>query len=359
MSANVLQLLPRAPGTLDGVGDYALTLARALRRQHGIGSVFIARETQGEAVESFPVFPLADFSKARAAQETCDGVILHYVNYGFQKRGVPVTLVDLLKQLRRECGSALLVIFHELFATGPPWRSEFWLRPLQKKIARRLAELADARLISCESMRQQLEKLSPNLSAVVRPVTSTWGEPELRDAQLRGRDPRRWIICGGTALVERSLGSFLKMRFPPELAPHKLLVVGGAQNPHVRALLNAPASFTAEYFPDVTPECAAPMFRAAAFAWLDYFSSSRVPADVLLKSSTFLALCAHGIVPVLPTVRGAIAIDGDALPGPFTASKMPDASERGATAVAIYQWYHRHASIAALTRTVAQQLQLA
>ncbi len=360
MKANVLQILPRAPGAMDGVGDYARELARGLREQHGIGSAFVARETESRyEIDSFRIFPLQEFSQARVSGETCDGIILHYVNYGFQKRGVPVTLVEFLKQLRRDCGGALLVIFHELFASGPPWRSEFWLRGLQKKIARDLAQLADARVVSCESMRRQLERLSADNSAIVQPVTSTWGEPALDEAQLRERDPHCWLICGGTGLVERSLRSFLKLAIPPEIAPRKLFVIGGANNPHVRALLNAPSVFSSEYFPAIAPGAAAPIFADSAFAWMDYFSSPNVPADVLLKSSTFLGLCAHGVVPVLPIVSGEISVDEDALPVPFPATKTPAPIERGEAAVGAHRWYHRRASAAVLTRVIAQQLQLA
>jgi hypothetical protein len=359
---NVLQILPRAPGTFDGVGDYALALARGLRDKHGIDSVFVARETQGRnEVESFLIFPLQEFSRARASKETCDGVILHYVNYGFQKRGVPVTLVSFLRSLRHDCGGARLVIFHELYASGPPWRSEFWLRPLQKKIARDLARLADARFVSCESMGEQLEKLSGEENVIVQPVVSTWGEPALNQSQLRERDPRCWIISGGTALIERSLRSFLKIvkQLPPEIAPRKLLLVGGEPNPHLRALLNIPAPFTAEYFPAISPDDAAPHFSAAAFAWIDYFDSRAVPADVLLKSSTFVSLCAHGVISVTPGISGPIAIKGDTLPVPFSLGKMPTSSERADAAVETYRWYHRHASAASLHKAVAQQLQLA
>jgi hypothetical protein len=357
MNASVLQLLPRAPGTFDGVGDYAHALARGLRDRHNINSVFVARETQSkDEIGSFRIFPLQEVPRARVANETCDGIILHYVNYGFQKRGVPVTLVSFLKSLRREYGGALLVIFHELFASGPPWRSEFWLQPLQKKIARDLARLADTRVVSCESMRDQLEKLSPDSDAIVQPVTSTWGEPALDDPQLRERDPHCWVICGGTALVERSLCSFLKASISNEFAPGKLFVIGGAPNSHVRALLNA-AKFNSEYFPAISVDEAAPMFRAAAFGWLDYFDSDNVAADVLLKSSTFNALCAHGVITVMPFVTGEISIDGDALPVPFAASNIP--AERAAAAVATYEWYHRHATSRALTEMIAHQLQLA
>jgi hypothetical protein len=345
---------------MDGVGDYALALARGLRDEHGIDSVFVAQETEAKhKIDSFHIFALQEFSRARIAHETCNGIILHYVNYGFQKRGVPVTLVSLLKTLRHQCGGALLVIFHELFASGPPWRSEFWLQPLQKRIARNLAKLADAWMVSCESMRDQLERLSAGSNALVQPVTSTWGEPVLTGPQLRDRDPHCWVICGGTALVERSLRSFLRISMPADCAPRKVFVIGGAPNSHVRALMNAPSNFTAEYFPAISPADAAAMFRAAAFAWLDYLDSNDVPADVLLKSSTFNALCAHGIVTVMPFVTGEISVNGDRLPAPFAASKMPPASERADAAVAIYQWYHRHASSGSLTKTVAQQLQLA
>jgi hypothetical protein len=358
MSANVLQILPRAPGTFDGVGDYALALARKLRDRHSINSVFVARETEAkDAIDSFPIFPLQELPRSRVAKETSDGVILHYVNYGFQKRGVPLTLLSFLKSLRR--GGALLVIFHELFASGPPWRSEFWLRPLQKKIARDLARLADARMVSCESMHHELEQLFPGGNAIVRPVTSTWGEPRLDETQLRERDPHCWIICGGTSLLERSLRSFLKVAsaIPHEIAPHKLFVVGGTPNSHVRALLNAPAKFSAEYFPAVTSEAVTPILCSAAFAWLDYFHRDNVSPDVLLKSSTFLALCAHGIIAVVPNASGEIAIAQDVLPGPFTLGHMPE--DRAAAASVIFNWYRRHASSDFLASTVARQLQLA
>src|SRR5437764_6310553 len=190
MSARVLHLLPRVPGTFDGVGDYALNLARRLRELHEIDSIFVARDApEQKEIDSFRTLPLEEPGRLLALVNGCDGVVLHYVNYGFQKRGVPTALVSFVKRLRGDCGAALLVIFHELFATGPPWRSEFWLRPLQKKFARDLARTADARLASCESTRRQLNALCPNLSAVVQPVASTCGDPTLDSSHLRDRDP--------------------------------------------------------------------------------------------------------------------------------------------------------------------------
>jgi hypothetical protein len=48
------------------------------------------------------------------------------------------------------------------------------------------------------------------------------------------------------------------------------------------------------------------------------------------------------------------------LPGPFTIAhgevKMPSENERPDIAGAIYDWYHRHASMATLSCVIAKQL---
>src|SRR5260370_31757406 len=156
-------------------------------------------------------------------------VILHYVNYGYQKRGLPFSLLPILRALREGCRGRFLIIFHELFASGPPWKSEFWVQPLQKKIARDFARLADARLVSSESMRQSLEKLVPGLDIVVHPVPSAFGEPVIDPAQLRERDNYRWLICGGTPFVELSLPPFLRIAgpIPPHVFPPNPFLVCG------------------------------------------------------------------------------------------------------------------------------------
>ncbi|MBV9007915.1 MAG: hypothetical protein JO354_01945 [Verrucomicrobia bacterium] len=361
MTARVAHLLPRAPGMMDGVADYALELARGLRDLYAIESVFLPHEsTDGSHAGSFSIVPLRHPAAAFACAKDCDALVLHYVNYGFQKRGVPLSFLSLVKSLHQQCGGALLVIFHELFATGPPWRSEFWLHPLQRRIARELARIADARVVSCESMQRQLETLADDLSTVVQPVTSTWGEPELDQAQFNTRDPHCWVVCGGTALLERSFVSLLKSAaaLPSDIAPRKVYLLGGSDNPRIRDLLNSEPAFAAEYFPNIAPAAAAPLFRAAAFAWLDYFTSRNVPADVLLKSSTFIGLSAHAVPCIVPAKRGAISVNGDAYPAAFTSSEIPPPRELADAASRGYAWYHRHAAHAVLARTVAEQLQL-
>lgn len=356
--AVVWQILPRVSDNPDGVTNYAFNLANALLADYRLRTVFAPAEpSQISKKGEFEIASITDAGALQPAQ-----MILHYVNYGYQKRGVPFWLLPVLRALRKSCRGRFLVIFHELFASGPPWKSEFWLQPWQKKIARDIARLADARLVSSESMQQMLEKLVPGLDVVVHPVPSAFGEPVIGSAQLRERDNHRWLICGGTELVERSLRSFLRIAgaIPTDVAPRNLVIFGGMENSRVRQLLKTLADVHCEYYPAVSPEKASQILSTCAFAWLDYFTAGRVNPDLLLKSSSFANICAHAVVCVTPDASAAISLEGDALPGPFAITQadanLPSESQRPDIARRIYGWYHRHASVATLSRLVAEQL---
>src|SRR3954447_6479635 len=116
----VLQVLPHLPGSYDGVGDYALTLAERLRDDHGLVTVFaVAGETSVNERAGFQVLSgLTSLSYA-----PCHHVVLHYANYGYHTRGVPRALVKVAKERRGRIPGRWVTIFHELYASGPPWRS--------------------------------------------------------------------------------------------------------------------------------------------------------------------------------------------------------------------------------------------
>src|SRR2546423_1490776 len=155
----VLQIVPRISDNPDGVTDYAVNLAKALLINYDLQTVFATAEgSQASQKDGFEIAALTEAQAQKPAH-----LILHYVNYGYQRRGLPFSLVSALRQLRQRCSGRLLVIFHELFASGPPWKSEFWLEPLQKKIARDVAQLADGRLVSSESMREMLNNIAPGV----------------------------------------------------------------------------------------------------------------------------------------------------------------------------------------------------
>ena len=77
-SVAILQIVPRAPGTQDGVGDYAATVARQLRDLYSRQTIFAAgtlATTLGEA-DSFPMVRLDRLPPAPEISH----IILHYVN---------------------------------------------------------------------------------------------------------------------------------------------------------------------------------------------------------------------------------------------------------------------------------------
>lgn len=327
-AGTILQIVPRAPGSREGVGDYASALATGLERMHGYKTVFATGTTISDQQWRPP--------KAVA-------VVLHYVNYGYHPRGVPLWLPQRLSEIRELCGGRLITIFHELYASSSWRRSAFWLQPLQKRVARALAQSSAVCIMSSAVLAEQLQALAPSARVLVRPVVSTFGEPSLSPEQLAQRDPHRWVICGGTELIRRSLCSFR--------GAGELFVVGGADLPEIRGSLD-----DGHYLPNIEAAVASGILATCAFGWIDYFERTDVPTAAVLKSTAFAAYCAHGVVPVFPAAGSTIALGADALPGPFWPENLPAESERPAIATATYDWYGRNASSAHLAESIAKLL---
>jgi hypothetical protein len=338
----IWQIVPRAPGGREGVGDYAQILAMRLEQMHGYATVFVTGATIAEARSSEP--PAA--------------IVLHYVNYGYHSRGVPFRLLQQLGRLQDQSSAKLITIFHELSASGTWRQSAFWLRPLQRRIARAIARRSAACLVSSPAVGEQLHHLSPASRIVVRPVISNFGEPRLSSAQISNRDFARWIICGGSELIQRSLSSFLQIAplIPAPHSPRELFVVGGTENAEIRAQLDGLQNVRTYYYPNVDSNVAAEILSTCVFAWIDYFHQPHVPMATILKSSVFAAFCAHGVIPVFPQGGSAIELRGDTLPGPFFVSQsrhnLPAESERARVAQALYEWYGRNASSQCLATIV-------
>ncbi len=341
----VLHIVPKLPGSSDGVGTYASNLANELLARHGAASQFVAGN-----------------DLARLRDGDCENVLLHYVNYGYQARGVPFQLPQSLRRLRGHATGRVVTIFHELYASAPPWRSAFWLRPFQRSIARSIAQLSDACVLTNGAARAQLCQLVPGVVACVQPVPSNFGEPILARAQIEAKDPHRWVICGGTALIEKSAKSFQDVlpRIPERLFPRELFVLGGSENPAIRANLKALPDVKSSYHPQVEASFASEILSRCSLGWLDYFHQPASPVDALFKSSVFAALCAHGVVAVLPHKTAPLVLEGEILPGNFfidrAGAKLPSASERADVARTLYDWYHRRASVEQLARVIGRAL---
>jgi hypothetical protein len=183
---NLLQILPRVPPATCGVGDYAWRIARSLRDSHGIQSQFLSAGTtwvQPKSEPEFPVFRLGDLRSdglihalSRLAIQP-DAILLHVSPYGYQKRALPGWLASAWSQVfHRPERPALMTMFHELFASGPPTTSAFWLQPLQKLILRRLAANSDARRTNREDYARWLDSKGHGQPTRILPVFSNFGE---------------------------------------------------------------------------------------------------------------------------------------------------------------------------------------
>src|SRR2546430_5537683 len=361
----VLQIVPHLPGTFDGVGDYALNLARALSADHGIDTTFlVAGKTSATARDGYAVISGLSAARCPVLARDHEHVILHYVNYGYQARGVPFLLRTFVKQLRSQLRGRWVTTFHELYASGPPWKSAFWLRPFQVRIARDMIDVSASCVVSNTPIETAIHAHDPRKKIHFVPVMSNFGEPKLTD--FRAASPGRWAICGGTALVARSLGLFerLSSDIPEELAPRHLDVVGGREDVSIVAVLdrlkrNRP-DLPVHHYPEVGIDLASEVLRQSSFGFIDYFGAGTVWPGMLLKSTAFAALCAHGVIPVLSHREEPIAVGGDALPGAYYltpgAANVPQLADVPEIRRQVYDWYHAHAASRQAARVYAEAL---
>jgi hypothetical protein len=207
--ATVIAIVPRLPPAIDGVGDYALNLARQFRKDFNIHTHFIVGNStwQGAAeIEGFTISQITDNSanilvNVLSNYNSSSPVLLHYVGYGYAKRGCPVWLVDGLQRWKSLYPkSNLVTMFHEISASGPPWTSAFWLSSLQKDLAAQLTKLSDRCITSKQLYADIITQISQGKhnQVLFLPVFSTVGEPEKLPPDLSERQ-QRLVIFGGVA----------------------------------------------------------------------------------------------------------------------------------------------------------------
>src|SRR5687767_5793083 len=129
----IVQIVPRFWPAIDGVGDFARQLGGELQQKFAIESHFLA--ASGNESSETHVSVLKERSAAGLIAELqnlrADLVLLHYSGYGFHERGFPHWLLDGLENFLSRTPVRFAVFFHEIWASGPPWKSEFYVKTLQ------------------------------------------------------------------------------------------------------------------------------------------------------------------------------------------------------------------------------------
>jgi hypothetical protein len=328
----VLQIVPYLPPPFEGVGAYATALAEALAKRSGVETRFVVGDPvwSGGTANGARAVPARTTAGLLAELEGEETVLLHYANYGYQSRGCPIWLVEGLARWRSgAAGRRLVTLFHEVWASGPPWRSSFWLQPLQRRLAAAAARLSAALATSLDLYAEVIRPWARNRDIVVMPVFSTVGEPEA--VPPLAQRARRIVVFGGEGARGRTYSRFL-----PELA-------------------DAARALQAEEICDVGPPVPLPgqaggipihrlgvlppadvsdLLLGSAGGFLAY------PPDFLPKSTIFAAYCAHGLLPTC-------AWDRHPKDGPVVAGRhyWTGSGDLQAIASAAHDWYARHSLV--------------
>jgi hypothetical protein len=242
----------------------------------------------------------------------------------------------------------LITVFHEVYASGPPWRSSFWLSPRQRSLARRLARASNACVTSVTLYAAILRSWVSLERVVELPVFSAVGEP-LEVAPLLERKPRMALF--GSAAVRR--------RAVVELAPQlrrvcEELDLGEIVDIGPPIEFDSPIGLPVRSMGWLQPAAVSSLLADCRAGFVSY------PPGFLGKSTIFAAYAAHALLPVRAwPARSRARVPADNAPcwhlGP-TSNEKPIAPQEVADAA--WSWYQGHtvsvqaerlASILALT----------
>jgi len=282
-----------------GVADYTAILSRRLVEvsDGAVKPVLVhtGRQSAEKVDIEFPVEDLSGQCSASALAQTIDRlaseadgptvVLLEYSGYGYAKRGAPVWLA---RGVQRVCGPSalpLITMFHELYATGAPWTSAFWMSIVQRYVASQLAQRSRAvvsnRSLSAEWLRT---KVDINTSVYTQPVFSNVGEPE-RIPHFEDRESYA-VVFGGRTMKRRLYESLRNNHAAilKDLGVNRVLDLGpsdGSPDAVAGVPIDAhgiqPASVISEHL------------QQAKLGLLRY------PVDYLTKSGIWASYAAHGL----------------------------------------------------------------
>src|SRR5260370_12913652 len=121
----LVQIVPQLPPAIGGVSGFAATLARALEQAGGVSSRFLVAGDSWHASDGLSGEAIGERSSENLARRLTasggDTVLVHYVNYGYERRGCPFWLVGALGRWRAPAPPPRLVTFlHQVHSARPP-----------------------------------------------------------------------------------------------------------------------------------------------------------------------------------------------------------------------------------------------
>jgi hypothetical protein len=335
----LIQVVPRLIPGHCGVSDQAVSLARELKDAFAIDSAFVVLNSNQRSDLPYPVAHCPPSQLLENCLKLTEGkpgaTLIHMSGYGYSADGAPTLLADSLETVRGSGQFRIAVFYHELYASGPPWKSVFWHLRRQQKALRRIIAQSELNAAStglrAEWLGHQSRKQRGS-SVELMPVFSAAGEAD--SPRPFGERNAVMLVFGqaGTRRVAyRKLGAAGKLG--STLGIQEILDVGPecdcpseVNGIRVRRMGLVPAA----HLPEI--------FSRAQFGFVttDWFC--------LGKSSVFAGICAHGVIPVLtgPFPKQADGLrEGMHVVTPRTA-EAARASGWETCSRAAWNWYNGH-----------------
>jgi len=291
------------PPTVGGVADYTALLSRRLVEVSDGAVEPVLMHAGNQPVEAIDVdFPVEDLSGQCSASALAqaierlaaeaDGravVLLEYSGYGYASRGAPLWLARGLRRVCGEDGVPLITMFHELYATGPPWKSAFWMSFLQSLTARRIARCSTEILTNRTSSEEWLKSVGGGTSVEMQPVFSNVGEPSTVPPFDSRQDVA--ILFGGEGTkrqVHQQTARGAKNRLE-ELGIDRIVDIGPRPEKADTDAFGLP----------VLQKGVLPAEKVSELLKRAKVGLVRCPSDCITKSGIAAAYFAHGVIPLV------------------------------------------------------------
>lgn len=340
---NIIQITPRLPPALDGVGDYSLELANGLLEKYGVVTHFLTCQEGFKpepVINNFPVVQLPAQTPAAfldSLPKNIDKVILQFSDCPYdQKYCSPFWLLEGLKAAKQQQNFKLLVMFHEFPRIY--LRKTLYLYPIQNFVAQSIAKLADI-VFTNNSVYQTLIRRGSQPPVKSIPVFSNVGEPE--DIPPLNERIRRLVVFGSTA---KRAQVYHKMR---ETLVNTCRLLEIEEISDVGTPLNLNTSEIegvrlVEMGRKTAQDISKLMLNSIAGIAPSYNN------QLLTKSGVFAAYCAHGLVPVITQGKSSIADKlevGKNFFYPDSRLKNIDIQSLQAIANNAHSWYANHSKL--------------
>jgi hypothetical protein len=297
---NLIQIVPGLLPKFDGIGDYAMQIARRLRENHGIHTSFIVGDPVwvGGEVEGFFATKVRSrsYDGLLEAVERCERAagagnmpaLLHFSPYAYQVRGYPLWLQRTLKHWHRHDPDTLSIAFHELDVHClRPWSSAFWVSPLQRNLIRHVAKTGSFVYTNTAQHLSQLRRLGRQQIALI-PNFSTLGEPAILPPFAKRHSQILVFGRGGQRKANYARGDVLSS-LCRQIGAERIIDIG---EPIDDAKTNI----------DGLPILRCGRLKAEEInEWMSTSLATFIayPVPLVDKSSVYAVSCAHGAVPFI------------------------------------------------------------